>query len=889
MLDKTFEPSAIEKAHYTRWEKSGAFTAKVDGNAEPHVIMMPPPNVTGSLHIGHALTMTLQDTLTRYYRLQGRDALWLPGTDHAGIATQLVVERQLREQGKSRQDFSRDEFIDKIWEWKAESGGNIFRQLRRLGASCDWSREAFTMNDNLSAAVRKVFVQLYREKLLYRAQRLINWDPKMHTAVSDLEVVLKEQKGHMWYIKYPVEGQTERFITIATTRPETMLGDTAIIVHPEDERYRDLIGKFAVVPVVSRPIPIIADEYVDREFGTGAMKVTPAHDFNDWAIGQRHNLAVINVFDKNAAINDNGPAGYVGLDRFEARKKILSELEAQDLLVKTEDITHSVPVDEKTKTTILEPWLTEQWFVDAATLAAPAIHAVESGAVQLVPQHAENTFFEWMRNIQPWCVSRQIWWGHQIPAWYGPDGEIFVEETEEAAKLSALKHYGEVRPLTRDPDVLDTWFSSALWPFSTLGWPNQTPDLKKYYPGEVLVTGFDIIFFWVARMMMMGLHFMGDVPFRKVLFHGLVRDAQGQKMSKTKGNVVDPLDVVDQYGADALRFTLLAFAGQGRDIRLAMDRVEGYRNFATKLWNAARYAEMNNCAVPAQFAPSSVNHTLNRWILTELAHTATTLAGAIERYDFTGATSSIYAFVWGTFCDWYLELTKPILTGEGVAKDVQDETRATTAFILREVLRLLSPMMPYLTEELYTKLYALDDRDMLINGTWVDTAALPHDAAAAAEIDWLITLITEIRSVRADMNVPAGAKTRLGVLGADADTTARLHRYNDLLGRLARVDGIDFVGRGAALPTGSVQMVVGTATYGLPVADIIDLGRERARLEKEIARLIGDIRKIDQKLGDAQFVARAPQDIIAEQKERRAQAEAVAQKLSMALKGLQAA
>ncbi len=887
MLEKTFEPAKIETARYATWEKSGAFAAKPNGNAAPHVIMMPPPNVTGSLHIGHALTMTLQDTLTRFHRMRGDDALWLPGTDHAGIATQLVVERKLREQGKTRTDFSRAEFIEKVWEWKAESGGNIFNQLRRLGATCDWSREAFTMDDGLSRAVREVFVTLFKQGLIYRAKRLVNWDPKMHTAVSDLEVHMKEQKGHMWYIKYPVEGQTERFITIATTRPETMLGDTAIIVHPDDERYKDLIGKFAVLPLVGRPIPILGDDYVDREFGTGAMKVTPAHDFNDYTIGQRHKLQIINVFDKNACLNDNAPEEYQGLDRFDARKKILEELEAQDLLVKTENITHSVPYDEKTKSIILEPLLTDQWFVDAATLAKPALEAVETGKTTFYPKHWENTYFDWLRNIQPWCISRQIWWGHQIPAWYGPDGTVFVDHDEAGAQQQADAHYGERRPIARDPDVLDTWFSSALWPFSTLGWPDTTEDLKKYYPGEVLITGFDIIFFWVARMMMMGLHFMGDIPFRKVVINGLVRDAQGQKMSKTKGNVVDPLELIDQYGADALRFTMLAFAGQGRDIKMDTARVEGYRNFATKLWNAARYAEMNGCAPVSGFDPKTVRHTLNKWIIGELGATSARIIDALQSYRFSDATAAIYAFIWGNFCDWYLEFTKPILTASGADSTVQAETRATTAFVLEQILHLLNPFMPYITEELYANTAPRKTDDMLLTARWPEPENFPVDAAARDEISWLITLITEIRSVRADMNVPAGAKTRLIVKDADASTRAALDRHHEILSRLARIDGMEMIA--ATPPKGAVQAVVAGVTYCLPIADIIDLDRERARLAKEIDKLAGDIKKIDQKLGNAEFVANAPDEIIAEQKERRSAAETTLNKLSQALKLLQAA
>jgi valyl-tRNA synthetase len=886
MLNKTFEPSEIESKHYARWEGSGAFAAKPTGNAQPHVIMMPPPNVTGALHIGHALTMTIQDTITRYHRMKGYDALWLPGTDHATIATQLIVERQLREQGKTRTDFTREEFVQKVWEWKAKSGGQILKQLRRLGASADWSRERFTLDDQYARSVRTAFVKLYKDGLIYKAKRLVNWDPKMKTSLSDLEVVLKEQKGHMWYIKYPVEGQTERFITIATTRPETMLGDTAIIVHPDDDRYKDLIGKFAVVPIAHRSIPIIADEYVDREFGTGAMKVTPAHDFNDYIIGQRHDLPMINIFDANAAINENGPSEYVGLDRFDARKKILGELEEYDLLERTDDITHSVPYDEKTKSIVLEPWLTDQWFVDAVKLAGPAIEAVKTGKVQLVPQYAENTYFEWLNNLQPWCVSRQVWWGQTIPAWYGRDGDVFVEETADAAQAAADVKYGERVALRAETDVLDMWFSSGLWPMATLGWPDETEDLKKYYPGSVLVTGFDIIFFWVARMIMFGLYFRGEVPFHKVFLHGMVRDGQGQKMSKTKGNVVDPLDVVDEYGADALRMTLLAYAGQGRDIKLSPERVEGYRNFATKLWNAARYAEMNECRYNATFDPARVTHTLNKWIVGELSNTARAVGAAIEDYKFTDATSCVYSFVWGTFCDWYLEFTKPILTGADVNADLRAETRATTAFVFDQILHLLSPFMPFITEELYGQIAPRKDDDMLMTARWPASDALPVDAGAAADVAWVIDLITEIRSVRTDMNVPASAKTQLDVMAADETTRTRLQKFDEIIRRLARVEAVEYV---TDAPKGAVQFVMGGVTFALPIADIIDLDRERVRLEKEIARLRGDIQKIDQKLANDDFVAKAPEEIIVEQRARRAEAEAVAAKLSAALKGLQAA
>ena len=592
MLDKTYRPAEVEEKFYAIWEAGGAFAADPRSAAPPYTIMMPPPNITGSLHMGHALTFTLQDILIRYHRMKGFDALWQPGTDHAGIATQMVVERQLGAAGLDRHALGRDRFVERVWRWKEESGGTITRQLRRLGASADWSRERFTMDAGLSAAVRKVFVELHRQGLIYRDKRLVNWDPKLHTAISDLEVENREEQGSLWHLRYPIEGADGRFIIVATTRPETMLGDTGIAVHPEDERYRDLIGRHAVLPLVGRRLPIVGDLHADPATGSGAVKITPAHDFNDFEVGRRHGLPLVNIFDRDARISEAAPAPYRGLDRFEARRRILADLEAQGLVDKVEPHGLMLPYGDRSGV-VIEPWLTDQWYCDAKSLAAPALADVESGRTVFVPKSWENTFFEWMRNIQPWCISRQIWWGHQIPAWYGPDGAIFVAESEAEAAAAAERHYGGPTALERDADVLDTWFSSALWPFSTLGWPAGTPELARYYPTDVLVTGFDIIFFWVARMMMMGFHFMGEVPFRTVYIHGLVRDERGQKMSKSKGNIIDPLDLIGQYGCDALRFTLAALAVPGRDVKLAAQRVEGYRNFATKLWNAARYAEMN--------------------------------------------------------------------------------------------------------------------------------------------------------------------------------------------------------------------------------------------------------------------------------------------------------
>ncbi len=883
MLEKTYRPAEVEEKHYRLWEETGAFAAKTESNGKPYTIMMPPPNVTGSLHMGHALTFTLQDVLTRYNRMRGRDALWQPGTDHAGIATQMVVERNLAKEGKTRHDFGRDAFIDKVWEWKAESGGTITRQLRRLGASPDWPRERFTMDEGLSRAVRKVFVELHKQGLIYKDKRLVNWDPKLHTAISDLEVEQKEIKGNLWHFRYPIEGEADRFIVVATTRPETMLGDTGVAVHPEDERYKDLIGKNVVLPLVGRLIPIVGDEYADPETGSGAVKITPAHDFNDFEVGRRNNLAAINIMDRDARITgDEVPEAYRGLDRYEARKKVVAELEALGLLEKIEPHTHMVPHGDRSGVAI-EPWLTDQWYVDAATLAKPAIEAVETGKTVFVPKQWENTYFEWMRNIQPWCISRQIWWGHQIPAWYGPDGHFFVEETEEAAIAAAKAHYGEDVALTRDQDVLDTWFSSALWPFSTLGWPDETPELARYYPTDVLVTGFDIIFFWVARMMMMGLHFMKDVPFRTVYIHALVRDEKGQKMSKSKGNVIDPLELIDQYGTDALRFTLTAMAAQGRDIKLAVSRVEGYRNFATKLWNAARYTQMNGVAPVPGFKPVGLSQTVNRWIVGALAEAAKKVGESIEAYKFNEAANTAYAFTWGTFCDWYLEFTKPILNGSDEAAIA--ETRATTAWVLDEILHMLHPLMPFITEELWKQL-STDRANRLISARWPEHGAELVDPAARDEMDWVVRTISSVRSMRSEMNVPPAAQIELKLKDAGPESLKRLDTHRDLILRMGRLSSVEPLS--GPVPKSAVQAVLDEATLILPLEGIVDLDKERARLTKEIEKLSGEIKKIDAKLSNEQFVAKAPEEVIEEQRDRRDTAEQARDKLRKALEMLAA-
>jgi valyl-tRNA synthetase len=882
MLDKTYLPAAVEAKFSAIWEASGAFAAHPDSAAPPYTIMMPPPNVTGSLHMGHALTFTLQDILVRYHRMKGFDALWQPGTDHAGIATQMVVERQLAAEQSDRHQLGRARFIERVWNWKAESGGTITRQLRRLGASPDWSRERFTMDAGLSAAVRKVFVELHRKGLIYRDKRLVNWDPKLHTAISDLEVEPQETKGSLWHFKYPIEGAEGEFITVATTRPETMLGDTGVAVHPDDERYRHLIGKFAILPLVGRRIPIVGDEHADPTTGSGAVKITPAHDFNDFEVGRRHRLEIINIFDRDARLNDAAPEPYRGLDRFEARKRILVDLEALGLIAQIDPHSHTVPYGDRSGV-VIEPWLTDQWYCDAATLAKAPIAAVESGRTVFVPKSWENTFFEWMRNIQPWCISRQIWWGHQIPAWYGPDGAVFVEESEAAALTAAGRHYGQPTALRQDEDVLDTWFSSALWPFSTLGWPDETPALARYYPTDVLVTGFDIIFFWVARMMMMGCEFMGEVPFKTVYIHALVRDERGQKMSKSKGNIIDPLDLIDRYGCDALRFTLAALAAQGRDVKLAEPRVEGYRNFATKLWNAARYAEMNACAYVAGFDPAAARLTANRWIAGAVADAAQSAAEAIEAYRFNDAANALYQFTWGSFCDWYIEFTKPILLGEDEA--AKRETRAMTAWVLGEIVHLLHPLMPFITEEIWEHLAGAESH-RLIASRWPSYPEAIRDAAASAEMDWVVRLVSTIRAIRAEMNVPGGAQVTLLLKDAGPATLARLAAHRDLILRLARLDRAEPLA--GEVPQGAVQAVLDEATLILPLGAVMDLAQERQRLAKEIARLDGEIDKIGKKLGNEQFIAKAKPEVVQEQRERQVEHEQARRKMAAALERIAA-
>ena len=890
-MDKTYRPAEVEERIYARWESAGAFACgRAEGSGvgrEPYSIVIPPPNVTGSLHMGHALNNTLQDILIRFARMKGRDALWQPGTDHAGIATQMVVERQLEAEGKTRHDLGREAFIRRVWDWKAESGGTITDQLRRLGASCDWSRERFTMDDGLSRAVRTVFVTLYKDGLIYRDKRLVNWDPKLHTAISDLEVEPREVRGRLWYIAYPVEGVEGRTITVATTRPETMLGDTAVAVHPDDERYSDLVGKFAVLPIVGRRLPIVADTYSDPEKGSGAVKITPAHDFNDFEVGRRHGLEMVSIFDQDANLNDNVPARLRGLTRETAREKVLEELEEAGLIRSVEDNPMTIPHGDRSGV-IIEPMLTDQWFVDAEALAGPAIEAVENGRIRFVPKHWEHTYFEWMKNIQPWCISRQIWWGHRIPAWFGADGTFFVEMTEEEARTAARAHYGEDVELTQDTDVLDTWFSSALWPFSTLGWPEKTGELERYYPTSVLVTGFDIIFFWVARMTMMGLRFQHEIPFETVYIHALVRDERGQKMSKSKGNVLDPLELIENYGADALRFTLTALAAQRRDIKLSAERIAGYRNFVTKIWNASRYARMNGCTPVGQFDPRTAMLTVNRWIVGEIAAAASAAAEAISAYRFNDAAQALYRFTWNTFCDWYIEFTKPIFDAGTEAEKA--ETRATMAWTLDTLLHLLHPIMPFVTEELWAALAPEDAPrgHLLIDGRWPDLPASLIREDAKAEMDWVVRAVSTIRAVRAEINVPPGARLGLIVRGASPDTGARLDRHDGLVRRLARLNGITNVD-GAPLPEGAVQAVVDEAVFALLVGEVIDIAQEKSRLERELQKLAGEIGKIDAKLANENFVARAPEEVVEEQRERLAELRQSRDRLAEAIDRLAAA
>ena len=980
MLDKSFNPAEAEARLYKMWEDSGAFKPRAakpgDTKDDNFSIVIPPPNVTGNLHMGHAVNNTIQDILVRYNRMKGKAVLWQPGTDHAGIATQMVVERRLAAEGKARKDMTRDEFLEHVWAWKAESGGNINQQLRRLGSSCDWSREKFTLGkpedptDKMAEAVTKAFVEMYEAGLIYRDKRLVNWDPHFQTAISDLEVENIEKDGHFWHFKYPLEGgetytyvekdedgnitlsEERDYISIATTRPETMLGDGAVAVHPDDERYAPIVGKMVRLPLADRLIPIITDEYPDPELGSGAVKITGAHDFNDYEVAKRNNIPMYSLMDERGVMmqgedkdgNPTMPAQYVGLDRFKARKAVVADIDAEGLLIAIEDKKVMQPRGDRSGV-VIEPMLTDQWFVAADKLAGEAMAKVDDGSTRFIPENWKKTYDHWMKEIQPWCISRQLWWGHQIPAWFGPDKDdhlnktrLFVAENDSAALKLASEYYGEkckvttsndiegsfysggdggLREVTikRDPDVLDTWFSSGLWPFSTMGWPDNTDELERFYPTSVLVTAFDIIFFWVARMMMQGLHFMDEVPFKDVYIHALVLDEAGKKMSKSIGNTLDPLDLIDgvtidelvakrvrglknphkapqiekatrkaypdgfeAYGADALRFTLASQAGQGRNIRLSVERIAGYRNFGTKLWSAASFGQINGCVPAADFDPASAKLPLNQWIISKTVRTAKEVTRCIDSYRFNDAADANYKFAWDTFCSWYLEMAKPLLSGDSGADKI--ETQQTFAWVFDQILKLLHPFMPFLTEDLWAKI--ADSREaILIVSEWPELSDDLINADASADIDWLLSLITNIRSVRAEMNIPPSKKAPLLMLAKTLDP--RLAAYADVLSPMARVETVDLA---AEAPKGALQTVVDGVTYAIPVKGLIDLGAEKARLTKEIEKAQSEIEKIDKKLSNPAFTDKAPEKVVNLQKDRRAAYAEELENLSAAIANL---
>ncbi len=863
MMDKRFDSNYIEKKWYKRWLESGAFASNNQSPKEPYVIMMPPPNVTGSLHIGHALTFTIQDILIRFHRMQGLDVLWQPGTDHAGIATQMVVERELAKSNLTRHSLGREKFVEKVWEWKEKSGGEITNQLRALGASPDWEKERFTMDEGLSKAVISVFVKLFKEGLIYRDKRLVNWDPKLLTAISDLEVEQKEVEGKFWYFKYPLENSDE-FLTIATTRPETMLGDTAVAVNPDDDRYIHLKGKYVILPIINRRIPIIFDNYSDPEKGSGAVKITPAHDFNDFEVGKRHGLDMINIFDANASINENGGEDFKGLDRFEARKKVLEILKVQNLYIKEEKIVHTVPHGDRSNV-VVEPWLMDQWYVDAYKLAQPAIKAVKNKKTKFVPANWDKTYFEWMNNIQPWCVSRQLWWGHRIPAWFGPDDKIFVEHNQLDAEKAAELHYGKKVKLIQDEDVLDTWFSSALWPFSTLGWPDNTKDIKKYYPTNVLVTGFDIIFFWVARMMMMGMHFMDDeVPFKEVYIHALVRDDKGQKMSKSKGNVLDPLDLSVKYGADSLRFTLTAMAAQGRDIKLSEERIAGYRNFSTKIWNGCKFLEFNECISELETDLNFINLQINKWIIENYNQLNSKVKKSIVEYKFNDAADALYQFIWRDYCDWYIEFIKPILNN---AEDIvsQKETKSVSIKIMKNVLLMLHPIMPYVTEEIFEKLFK--SNKLAISSSW--PSLIETETSLKNGIGLTIDIVSAIRSIRVEKNIPNKSRPTILLKNVNQEKKIIIEENNNLILNLAKLNQIKFLSKQHEENEKYIVTTVDEIILMIPTDGLIDIEAEKNRLSKELENITNEIEIIDKRLNNPLFIEKAPPKVIEDVKTKK--------------------
>ena len=862
MMDKRFDSKSIEVKWYEKWLKSGAFSSDSSSQKKPYVIMMPPPNVTGSLHIGHALTFTIQDILIRFHRMQGFDVLWQPGTDHAGIATQMVVERELAKSNITRHDLGREKFVEKVWEWKEQSGGTITNQLRALGASPDWDKERFTMDEGLSKAVNYVFVKLYKEGLIYRDKRLVNWDPKLLTAISDLEVEQRDTNGKFWYFKYPIQDSDE-FLTIATTRPETMLGDTAVAVNPNDERYKHLKGKNVLLPIINRVIPIIFDDYSDPEKGTGAVKITPAHDFNDFEVGNRHNLKLINIMNADATINENGGKEFEGLDRFEARGRIIDKLKTLNLFVKEEIITHTVPHGDRSNV-IIEPWLMDQWYVDAKKMAIPAIKAVEDSKTTFIPKNWDKTYFEWMRNIQPWCVSRQLWWGHRIPAWFGPDNKVFVEPGEQEALEAAEAFYGEKVELIQDEDVLDTWFSSALWPFSTLGWPESTDDLTKYYPTSVLVTGFDIIFFWVARMMMMGLHFMDkEVPFKEVYIHALVRDEKGQKMSKSKGNVLDPLDLSSKYGADSLRFTLAAMAAQGRDIKLSEERIAGYRNFSTKIWNGCKFLEFNSCIDNIDKNISNIDLEVNKWIINLYNDLNIKVKTAIKEYKFNDAADALYQFIWKDYCDWYIEFIKPILNNSENLKELE-ETKYISINVMKNVLLMLHPIMPYVTEEILENLFK--SSNFAISSTWPEP--IHSELTSTNSIDLIIKIISSIRSLRVEKNIPQNAKINILLKNADEHKREIITSNTSLITNLAKINNITFVSEELTQSENFIISTIDELVLMITLDGLIDTEAEKNRLNKELSNINNEIDQISKRLNNQMFIDKAPSNVVEEVKSK---------------------
>ena len=862
MLDKYYEHELVEKQVYDDWEKDNDFkSTKINSGAEPYCIVIPPPNVTGTLHMGHALNNTLQDILIRFNRMQGKDVLWQPGMDHAGIATEMVVERELSKDKIKKSDLSREEFVQKVWDWKEVSGGQILNQLKRLGSSCDWERERFTFDEGLSEAVKHVFIKLFDDGLIYKDKRLANWDPKLKTTISDLEVVQKEVKGNLWYIDYDIEGSDQK-ITVATTRPETMLGDTGIAVHPDDERYVNLIGKNAILPILNKKIKIVADSYAKADQGSGAVKITPAHDFNDFEVGKRHNLEVINIFDEYANLNENVPTKYRGLDRFKAREVIIEEIIELNKLNKIEDHHHTVPYGDRSDV-VIEPWLTDQWFVDAKSLATEAIKKVRNKETTFIPSNWEKTYFEWMENIQPWCISRQLLWGHQIPIWYGPDEKAFAANNYNEALEKAELHYGKKENLTQDKDVLDTWFSSALWPFSTLGWPEATNELERYYPTSVLVTGFDIIFFWVARMMMMGLYFTEQVPFKDVYVHALVRDEKGQKMSKSKGNVIDPIVLMDKYGADSLRMTLCSMAAQGRDIKLSSQRVEGYRNFITKIWNAIKFCELNECS-NSDLDLTTCKNTFNIWILNELSKCESDTFKAINSYRFNEAANALYKFTWNIFCDWYIEFSKSIFANSN--ENEKKETRQVASYVLNKLIIMLHPIMPFVTEHLWKEIRFINNnsQNKVIHAEW-PKIILPN-TKLNDEPEKLIQIISSIRSTRSELNVPPKSMVDIKYDQKQPGLKLIFENYSETLKSITRINGFDDLN--SSREEGDIQIIVNDEIFYLSLLNIIDFNVEGVRLKKNLIKINMEIEKINNKLKSPNFANNAPESIINEQKDR---------------------